>query len=407
MSDQPSRTSSAAATIAFDPMALAFTADPYPLLHRLRAEDPVHRSRHGYWLLTRYDDAAAVLRNPRIFGAGNTPDVLRKRLGEGAAFAYASRRLSNYDPPDHTRLRSLVTKAFTARRVEALRPHIQAIVDGLLDAVSGAGQMDVIARLAHPLPSLVICEMLGVPEADRSQFSAWTADIALLLGPAVSPERLAIGEAAAARFMAYVRDLVRARRGRLGDDMLSALISAEDEGARLAQEELVATVVFLFSAGHQTTRDLIGNGLLGLLRHPDQWRHLTADSSLLPTAVEECFRYDSPVTFITRRALADSTIRGKEIPAGDLLWVSISAANRDPLRFVHPDRFDLDRADNDHLAFGGGIHYCLGAALARVEAQLAFGALLRRHPHLELVDGAVEWRETIAFRGPVALRVSF
>src|SRR5262249_29103254 len=271
-----------------------FQSDPSPILRRLRTEDPVHRSRFG-WVLTRYDDVVAALRDQRL-GAAFDHEVGRAQLGDGAAFAYVSRRMHNSDPPDHTRLRSLVTKAFTVRRVDALRPHIQALADTLLDQIGGAKTIDVLAALAHPLPSLVICEMLGVPESDRPRFSKWTEDIAFLLLPPVPPHRLATGELAAAEFMTYVRDLIDHRRATPTDDLLSALIAAEQDGDRLSIDELIANVVFLFSAGHQTTRDLVGNGLVALLRHPDQKRRVGADPSRLPALVEECLRYDPSVT---------------------------------------------------------------------------------------------------------------
>ena len=288
----------------------------------------------------------------------------------------------------------------------ALRPHIQAIADILLDRTNGAKTIDVLAALAHPLPSLVICEMLGVRETDRPRFSRWTEDIAFLLLPPVPPHRLEAGEAAAAEFMAYVRDLIEHRRATPTDDLLSALIAAEERGDRLSIDELIANVVFLFSAGHQTTRDLVGNGLLALLRHPDLKRRVAGDPSRLPALVEECLRYDPSVTATPRRAQEETTIAGTPIAAGDRLILSISGANRDPARFPDPDRFDIDRPNNEPLAFGGGIHYCLGAALARTEAQIVFGTLLRRYPNLELADQTVQWRETWIFRGPVTLQVS-
>jgi hypothetical protein len=393
--------------IVFDPFAPGYTANPYPLLHRLREHDPVHRSPHGFWVLTRYEDVAAVLRNSRRFGTGVTREWMQSRLGGGAAFAYISRRLSSYDPPGHARLRTLVTKAFTVRRVEAMRPYIQAIADRLLDAVDTTHKMDVVADLAHPLPSLVICEMLGVPEADRPRFSIWTHDIQFLLAPVIHPDRLAAGEKACDEFMGYVKALAKERRTALGGDLLSALIGAEENGERLTEEELAATVVFLFSAGHSTTRDLVSSGLLALLRYPDQWQRLIRDPSLVPAAIEECLRYDSPIAMLPRRALEETTIGGVRIAAGEQLFVSISAANRDPARFADPDHFEVGRPDNEHLAFGGGIHYCLGAALARTEAQIIFHTLLRRYPDLELAQDEIQWRETISFRGPLALRVSW
>src|SRR5262249_719021 len=333
---------------------------------RLREEDPVHCYAPGQWFLTRYDDVASILRDPR-FRTSVIPDLLRARLGDGAAFAYVSRRLTSYDPPDHTRLRSLVTKAFTVQRIEGMRADIQSLADELLDSVQDAHQMDVIASLAHPLPSLVICEMLGVPHADRPRFSAWTEDIAFLIAIAIEPDRLAAGEKAAGEFMEYVRALITRRRAALGADLLSARIAAEQDSYRLSQDELVATVVFLFSAGHQTTRDLTGNGCLALLRHPSQKEQLASHPEFLVEAVEEGLRYDPSVTMTGRRAAKDATIRGRTIRAGDRLSLSISAANRDPAVFANPDRFDLNRPVKEHLSFGGGIHYCLGAALARAE----------------------------------------
>jgi cytochrome P450 len=388
----------------FDPFTPEFQADPFPLLRRLRNEDPVHRSAHG-WVLTRYTDVVAALRN-RSLGAAFDREAARAQLGDGAAFGYVSRRIHNFDPPDHTRLRSLVTKAFTVRRVEALRARIQEIADDLLDRTDGAKTIDVIASLAHPLPSLVICEMLGVPESDRPLFSKWTEDIAFLVLPPIQPSRLQAGEVAAAEFMAYVRDLIKHRHATPTDDLLSALIEAEEQGDRLTIDELVANVVFLFSAGHHTTRDLVGNGLLAMLRHPDQKRKVAEDASRLPALVEECLRYDPSVTATARTARQDTTIAGNLIAAGERLVLSICAANRDPARFPDPDRFDIDRPDNEHLSFGGGIHYCPGAALARIEAQIVFGTLLRRYPKLELVDQPIQWRETWLFRGPMRLEVS-
>ena len=388
----------------FDPFTPEFQSDPFPILGRLRAEDPVHRSRFG-WVLTRYDDVVAALRNPGL-GAAFDREAGRAQLGDGAAFAYVSRRIHNFDPPDHTRLRSLVTKAFTVRRVEALRPHIQGLADTLLDRIGGAKTIDVLAALAHPLPSLVICEMLGVPDSDRPRFSRWTEDIAFLLDVGIPSHRLTAGEAAAAEFMAYVRDLIEHRRATPTDDLLTALIMAEEHGDRLSIDELIANVVFLFSAGHQTTRDLVGNGLLALLRDPDLKHRVARDPSRLPALVEECLRFDPSVTATLRRAREDTTIAGTHIAGGDRLVLSLGGANRDPARFPDPDRFDIDRPNNEPLAFGGGIHYCLGAALARTEAQIVFGTLLRRYPNLELAERAVEWRQTWIFRGPVTLRVS-
>lgn len=267
MSEQRGIIPTTGAPVVFDPFNSDFIANPYPLLHQLHQHDPVHHSPLGFWVLTRYEDVSYVLRHPQSFGTYVLRDRLRTQLGDGAAFAYVSRRLTSLDPPDHTRLRTLVTKAFTVRRVEAMRPQIQTLADQLLDTAEDTHRLDMIAALAHPLPSLVICEMLGVPEADRAQLRTWTGDIAFLIAPTVKPDRLIVAEQAASAFMKYVRNLVKERHRALGDDLLSALIAAETEGDRLTEDELVATIVFLFSAGHQTTRDLVGNGLLALLKH--------------------------------------------------------------------------------------------------------------------------------------------
>ncbi|HEV2549928.1 MAG TPA: cytochrome P450 [Stellaceae bacterium] len=320
-------------------------------------------------------------------------------------FEYASRRMSNYNPPDHTRLRSLVTKAFTARRVQALRPRIEMIADELLRAVDGAREFDIIETLAHPLPCQVICEMIGVPLTYSPQLSEWTGAVQSVLAPVPLPDRIPAANQAASEFMAFIRALVVERRQRPGDDLLSALIAAEDNGQRLTEEELVTTVLFMFSAGHSTTRDLVGSGLLALLQNRDQWQRVTRDASLVPSTVEECLRYAPSITLFGRRALMDTAVADTPIPAGESVFVSIAAANRDPRRFSDPDRFDISRSDNEHLTFGGGIHFCLGATLARAEAGVIFETLSRRHPGMELAEQTVEWRDTISMRGPKAVRV--
>jgi cytochrome P450 len=388
----------------FDPLAAGFSADPYPTFRRIREEDPVHRTARGFWLVTRYEDVLIVLRD-RHFGRGRSAEARRRVWGEGPAAKYISLRLSGYNPPDHTRLRSLVTKAFTGKRVESMRPHIRAIAEDLLDRVRGASTFNVVETLTHPLPSLIICEMLGVPESDRSRFAPWTDAITRVLAPVFKPEWLDQANRAAGEFMEYIEALALKRRAMPADDLLSALIAAEQDGGCLSEEELVATVLFLFTAGHQTTRDLTGNGLIALLRHPEQLRWIRADSARIPDAVEECLRYDSPVIMMPAKCLEETSLGGKTIAAGDDIFCALSAANRDPARFLEPDRFDLNRADKEHVAFGAGIHYCLGAILARVEAAIMFEALLRRYPTLQLADERIEWRDSPSFRGPIALHL--
>ncbi|MEZ5842623.1 MAG: cytochrome P450 [Hyphomicrobiaceae bacterium] len=383
----------------------AFIDDPHPTLHRLRAEDPVHRSAHGFWLLTRYSDVAALLRSPRL-GTSRSAEQFRALYGDGPTFAFASRRFQYFDPPDHTRIRSLVTKAFTLRRVEAMRPRMREIVDGLIDSSVAAGAAEFVTDIAHPLPAIVICEMLGVPEEDQPQLSRWASTIPFIIAPVIEPERLADADAAIGAFFDYVSGMIAARRARPGDDLLSALMSAEDEGRRLSEEELRATVIFLFSAGHHTTRNLVSNGVYTLLREPARWRRLVDDPALVVPAIEECLRYEPSINFAPRRARETLVLEGGTIPAGDLVFLSLAGANRDPARFAEPDDFRIERTDNDHVAFGGGIHHCLGASLARAEAQTLLAAMVARLPHLALTGGPVAWRQTMTYRGPEALPVT-
>jgi cytochrome P450 len=391
----------------FNPFDPAFNADPYPFYHRLRAEEPVHRHPMGFFVLTRYDDVAMILKDPR-FGKGGYEKLLAARFGgQGDEPGIASSMLFK-DPPDHTRLRTLVSKAFTPRVVEAMRPHIQELVDRLLDAVDGRGSMDVIADLAYPLPVTVISEMLGVPRDSGDTIKRWSLDIARSLDAIAMPvdqEVIERGNAARRALTDYFRGLVAERRRRPGRDLLSELIAVEEQGDRLTERELLATCILLYVAGHETTVNLIGNGTLALLRHPDQRRRLAADPSLIASAVEELLRYDGPVQRTGRLADADVKVGGVEIPKGSLVLGLVGAANRDPAHFPDPDRLDLGRADNRHLAFGWGIHFCLGAPLARVEGQLALGTLVRRFPKLALATPTVEWRPSATLRGLKSLPV--
>ena len=391
--------------VEFNPFLPEFIADPYPLYHRLRIEDPVHRSPMGFWVLTRYDDVTMALRDPR-FGRAGFDELLRARFGESGFDLSMLFR----DPPDHTRLRMLVSKAFTPRVVERLRPRIQQVVDGLLDAVHPARAMDVIADLAYPLPVTVICEMLGVPGGDRARFRQWSEAIARSLDAIAmpgDPEIVERGNAARRALADYFRALIAERRQAPRADLLSELIAAEEQGDRLSEPELLATCMLLFVAGHETTVNLIGNGLLALLRHPAELRRLREDPSLVESAVEELLRYDGPAQRTGRMPSVDVEIDGRTIRKGDLLLAVIGAANRDPAHFPEPDRLDLTRGDNHHLAFGWGIHFCLGASLARAEAQLAINTVLRRMPALALATSAPEWREASALRGLRALPVGW
>jgi cytochrome P450 len=391
--------------VVFDPQSPECLADPYPMLQLIREAEPLHRSKMG-WLVTRYEHVAAVLQESRAWGIPFTVEHRRSLYGEGPMFEYASRRMNSYNPPEHTRLRSLVTKAFTARRVEALRPRIQKLANDLLDVASGMREYDIIETLAHPLSCQVICEMIGVPPSDSVQLSGWTEAIQSVLGPVARPDDMPAANRAASDFMAFIRALVAKRRTTPGDDLLSSLIAAEEQGQRLTEEELVATVLFMFTAGHSTTRDLVGAGLLAFMNHYDQWERLVSDPATVASAVEECLRYAPSITLFGRRALNDTALAGVSISAGEAVFVSIAAANRDPRRFPNPNLFDIRRRDNEHLTFGGGIHYCLGATLARTEAQVIFATLAQRYPKMRLAEQSIEWRGTISFRGPKAVRVA-
>jgi hypothetical protein len=399
-----------ALTMLFDPFLPDFIADPFPYYHRLREAEPVHESPLGFWVLTRYEDCVAVLRDPR-FGRAGFEAMLAAMYGGGEP---DDRRLPTSmlfrDPPDHTRLRALVSRAFTPRVVEGLRPRIQHIVDGILDRIAPARAMEVIGDLAYPLPVTVISEMLGVPARDQEAIKGWSTDIARSLdaiGLPAGPELVERARAARRAVGEYFRGLMTERRRRPGSDLLSSLIAASDEGDHLSEGEVISTCVLLYIAGHETTVNLIGNGLFALLRHPDQLARLREDPALVASAVEELLRYDGPVQRTARITTTDVEIGGRAIPRGAMVVTLIGAANRDPAQFPDPDRLDVARADNRHIAFGFGIHFCLGAPLARLEGQIALGTLVRRLPRLALASDAVEWRESQVLRGLRALPVTF
>ena len=393
--------------VRFNPMDPEFIADPYPTYHRLRAEDPVHRSPLGFWVLTRYEDVVTALRDPRLAKEAIAA-VIAARYG--AAMPAMGLSMLDRDPPDHTRLRGLVNKAFTPRVVEGLRPHIQKIVDGLLARVEGVGSMDLIEEFAYPLPVIVICQMLGVPVEDRERFKEWGLDIARGLDAILLPPDSDVAQrsAAARRALAdYFRALIAERRTSPRGDLLSALIAAEEAGDKLSEDELLATCILLLVAGHETTVNLIGNGTLALLRHPDQLRRLREDPRLIGSAVEELLRYDGPVQRTARIPSADVRFDGLTIGKGEMVMPFIGAADRDPAQFPDPDRLDITRTDNRHIAFGWGIHFCLGAPLARVEGQIAIGTLVQRLPRLALATDRPEYRQSLTLRGLTTLPVGF
>jgi cytochrome P450 len=374
----------------------AFQADPHPEYARWRRETPVREvvlpSGMSTWLVTRYEEARQALSDPR----------LTKAIPLGAGIdAATSRHMLSADPPDHTRLRRLVSGAFTARRIEALRPRIEEITDELLAAMEGRERVDLIDAFAFPLPIQVICELLGVPAADRDSFRDWTT---VIVSGSASGARL---PAAMHSMASYIRELIAERRAHGGDDLLAGLIGVQEAGDRLSEDELSSMVFLLLIAGHETTVNLIGNGVHLLLADRSRWERLRAEPALLPGAIEEFLRYEGPVETSTYRyATEDLEIGGVAISAGDAVLVSLLAADRDETRFPDPDELRLDRTQNPHLAFGHGIHYCLGAPLARLEGQIAFGKLLARFPELRAdPSAALSWRPGFLIRGLIELPV--
>ena len=390
-------------------------ANPYPLYHRLRASDPVNwNDRAQSWVLTRYDDVRFALQyDPRLTAERLTP-LLDQLPEEVRADVQALRELlatwmQYYDPPEHTRLRTLVHKAFTPRSVARLHGRIERIVDELLDAAVDGGRMELIGQFAYPLPAIVVAELLGVPPEDRDRFKRWGDDIAEFL-EGVGENYPAITRRANRSVIAlteYLGGLFAERRREPREDLISALVQVSDGGDRFSEAELFGMCSFMLEAGHESTTGLIGNGLLALLRHPDQMDRLRHDPSLIQSAVEELLRYDSSIQRISRVAVRDFELRGKRIAKGARIWAMIGAANRDPAQFPDPDRLDLARENNRHVAFGYGIHHCVGAPLARLEAQIAFAALLRRLPNLRLLEQAPEWQQGVSLRALKSLRVAF
>ena len=389
--------------VIYNPAAAEFQQNPFPSLRYLREHDPVHLTRQG-WVLTRYNDCAEVLAS-RDFGMRGIEDLLRKQVGPGPAFEFMTNRFHSYDAPEHTRLRSLVARAFSARRIQEMRVHIEGLAERFLDQVGTDTSFDLMEKLAYPLPSWVISEMLGIPMEKRTQLNAWTERILKLQGMP-QPDKLTReeGNAAAKDFMAYMRELIEARRNEPSSDLLSALIAAEEQRDRLTAEEIAECVVFLSNAGFSTTRNLIGSAVVALLRNREQWKLLVNDPSLIGEAVAEALRYDCSLTSTPRFARQETIIGNRRLAAGAAVFCLLNAANRDAERFADPDRFDIMRSDKKHLAFGGGVHSCLGAPLARLQIEIALSALLRRYPGLRLGTEKIEWRSGL-YRGPIRVQV--
>ncbi|HEX5479074.1 MAG TPA: cytochrome P450 [Dehalococcoidia bacterium] len=405
MTTEANRTEALPDGLALTPFDPGFAENPHPALDLLRERDPIHwDDAFKRWVMTRHDDIDALLRDRSL---SSDP----RNAGEGTFMRlFAGDREGDpsilfLDPPQHTRLRGLVTKAFTPRAVEEMAPRIQQIIDGLLDAVAGRPAFDLIASFAGPLPTIVIAEMLGVDPADRAQFKEWSDIGVSVFDPTLSPEGRARLEQSSVELDAYFRRVIAERRAGPRADLISGLIAAEDQGEKLSEEQIVTMCALLLAAGNVTTTDLIGNGVLALLQHPDQMRLLRDDPSLIKNAVEEMLRYDSPVVEAGRIPLDERTVAGCPVSAGSTLNPMLAAANHDPDVYPEPHRFDITREDTHHHSFGGGVHFCLGAPLARLEARLAIPALLDRFPDLRLAPEPLQYRKLPGFQGLVRLNV--
>jgi len=398
----------------------AVHANPYPFYDRLRQNGPVYWDPNGGasggWVVQRHSLVTAALRDPRI--AAERLDMPTDFSWAPEPFNSAARQVFRamphqllfLDPPDHTRLRGLVNKAFTPRLVEGMRGHITDLTNGLLDGIAERGEVDVIQELAYPLPAIVIAELLGVPIADRDKFIQWASDFGGFLDSSnLSMEEALQAIQGVADFMDYFREIIAQRRVEPQDDLLQALITAHERDDRMTEDELLANLVLLLAAGHGTTTHLIGNGLLALLRNPEQYQRLVDDPTLVPNAIAELLRYDPPVQLTGRAVRQELTLGETTIPAGRHLTILLAAANHDPEQYANPNQLDVGRPENRILSFGQGIHFCLGAPLARLEAEIVFRGLIQRFPHPQLAvpDESLEWQPSIVFRGLVTLPVTF
>ena len=389
---------------AFDLLSPGAWHDPYPVFRRMREEAPAYfSSARGGWLLTRYEDVSAALRDSRLSSRRTTAFADRlqpeARQRVGPLLQNIARWTLFTDAPEHTRLRSLINTAFSMRLVTSMRPRLQEIVDGLLDAAHRRGAFDAMLDLAIPLPVMVIRRLLGLPAEDYGRLRACSDALAAFFSGRIDAESVGNATAAVVELEAYFGAVIAERRRTPGDDLVSSLIAAEEEGRILDDQELRSTCVMLLFAGHETTTHLIGNGLYTLLCHPDQRNLLMRSASVGPSAVEELLRFESPVQWQTRVVLEDVEVCGQPIPKGSRIFLMLGAANRDPAQFAYPDRVDITRSNNRHLAFGQGPHYCVGAALGRLEALIAIQSTLTRFPSLRLMNTTPEWFENSVLRG--------
>jgi cytochrome P450 len=397
----------------FNPLSPEFIRNPYPHYERMRTTDPMHLTPLGVYVASRHAEVSLVVRDKR-FGKEYADRTARRygpKIMEEPLFRSFGLTMLQQDPPDHTRLRGLVVKAFTARRVEDMRPRIQQVVDETLDRIIPQGRMDLIEDFAFRLPVTIICDMLGIPDEHRELFYTGSRDSGRILEPVpLSPEEIKDGNARSAMSAMYFQQLFELRRKEPGDDLTTQLVQAEEAGDKLTNEELTANIILLFGAGHETTVNLIGNGLLALHRNPEQLALLKAKPELITNAIEEFLRYDSSVQMTGRVTLEDiEDLGGKRIPKGESVLCLLGSANHDPAVYPdHPERLDITRPNVRPLSFGGGIHFCLGAQLARLEAEVAISTLLRRLPDLRLDDAEnPEWRPTFVLRGLKQLPASW
>ncbi len=386
-------------------------ANPYPTYRRILLEDPVYWSDFfGGWYLMRYKDVAAAMQDKRI--SAKRPPISKIPESEQQNILPLLETLSKWilfcDPPEHTRLRVLFNKAFTPSIISSMAERIQTLVDELIDSVYERGNMNIIHDLAYPMPAIVIAQMLGAKSEDWEQFKKWSDDLARFFGMfRMKPEILTSAQQSIIEMTEYFRHILEERRHNPQDDLMSSLIFAQEKGNSLNDDEILSNCVFLTFAGHETTTNLIANGLLALLKNPSQMQKLKDDPSLITTTVEEFLRYDSPVQRQARIAVTDLEIDGKQISQGQRLFLLIGAANRDPEQFLDPDKLDITRPENPHLAFGKGTHFCLGASLGRLEAQIAINTIVRRLSNLRLDTDRIEWHQNPSLRGMKSMPVAF
>jgi cytochrome P450 len=381
--------------VFLNPFEEGFFDNPYRQYRRLREKAPVHQSPIGPWSLLGYEECARLIRDPSLSVEDRNATV-------------GPRDILNMDPPDHTRIRRLLSKAFTPRRIEELVDTTQSLVDTMLDGIEDRGRLDVIPDLAFPLPFAVISRMLGMPEDDSESVRDWSHTLVQVLEPMLAPEELAKVMIAGENLRGRVTEVIEEKRKKPADDLLSALIAVEEQGDRLSEEELLDQVMLLYIAGHETTVNLIGNGMLALLRNPEQLNKLAKTPQLIDNGIDELLRFDSPVQFTRRVALADIEIDGNSVAAGSMIFAMLGSANHDPEHFgPNADELDLARLEAPHhLSFGGGIHHCLGAVLARMEGRIGIGSLVQRFPNMELTDEPAKWNQRLVLRGLDSLPVS-